>query len=774
VTSIGIYLLCLGSVFAVRSISSGPKSPQGSLSQLNTISTLWLERNILLRNIMWPRQTRLEVVNYADGQRFPKDKALPALRVRAWKYVIADRRTPEGWRLLTWNDVTSRPEVFGLAVEAPGDWAPRDGRVGLTADEVELWLNRFPFKKRGEGEGESFVAKWNLPEGTKGEGDEAEVLYRPMRWSDLNAERLGEFAVPHLPPGEWDPAAYPAQAASVIGLLAGQPVAPVVGVPAPALTWAVAGPQTINLTADIVEERIAVRKQALVEPVKKARAARKKLADELRTSLDLPATLAKDEEKKRAVAKALAEWADEPDRRALRRKIESVMRGAQARKGAAREYSSLWTLESVREAEETFKDLRRQTEQLTAVQSVFDRLTRYIELRGAMSAVAQSMREPQHSRLVRELQLPEQLTLLYSGKRTDSSSTMSRSSHNEYTGNFGTLEESVSFRVRGGDYTTPWQDITIVENPKVDRLQSDEERPAYAHYRVEEEDGRPGKASDLRGLRQAFTEVLLAVSGTEASTAEVLAGSSLLLTASTNKPIKSATLNTIFKVSGDKTQALTVWGWRRQMKQVRIKSGTGGAVPGVTASVAPGGHGVLLGVLDAEKSHRFELDYVDTGGNTGSSAMALAPVRDGEKKLVGVDVTYDLEVLPDGKSIGVKIDNVQQELLFTVAFIDEDNVPGSRQIKVTPVRDQAPAIREFGVDEAIRISKEGHIITAKARVPFRARVQDDLGLAKVRYAYTADREDLKRMRRANQLYVRLGAGLVAGQGRGRSGPACRP
>ena len=113
---------------------------------------MWVERNILLRNVWWPRRTRLEVVNYADQQRFPKDKALPALRVRAWKYVIADRAAPLGWRPLTYQDLKERQLVAADVVNIPlprdfGGWKfdpddlPPRVPAGLS-DQVRLRLGR--------------------------------------------------------------------------------------------------------------------------------------------------------------------------------------------------------------------------------------------------------------------------------------------------------------------------------------------------------------------------------------------------------------------------------------------------------------------------------------------------------------------------------------------------------------------------------------------------------------------------------------------------------
>src|SRR5262249_23715166 len=65
--------------------------------------------------------------------------------------------------------------------EPPADWRPRSTETaGITADEIELRLNRFVLVK-GEGS-----PRWQLNTG------EVEI---PLMWRHLTAERLGGFPV---------------------------------------------------------------------------------------------------------------------------------------------------------------------------------------------------------------------------------------------------------------------------------------------------------------------------------------------------------------------------------------------------------------------------------------------------------------------------------------------------------------------------------------------------------------------------------------------------
>src|SRR5262249_12858846 len=141
--------------------------------------------------------------------RIAKDQPPPTLRVRAWKYVLADRDAPEGWRPLTWSDVRDRKSLAGGhdVPEVTAGWQPRDPEIGLTVDEVELRLDSFVVrKKKLEGFDDAVFCT-----------PDSEGGWRPLMWSDLNKEKLGGLAVPVLP-GEWDPKAKAALGMSGIGL----------------------------------------------------------------------------------------------------------------------------------------------------------------------------------------------------------------------------------------------------------------------------------------------------------------------------------------------------------------------------------------------------------------------------------------------------------------------------------------------------------------------------------------------------------------------------
>jgi hypothetical protein len=151
--------------------------PAEYLPRFNDVSGIWIQRNILLQNTIWPRKAHLELIDFpAAGEvRIGRGERAPALRVRALKYVIAgapsrqavdayrewlsahppegesvdtlvqqfSKKPEEGWRPVSWFDLT--PELLGAPVPAvalPVDWEVRDRRAGLTLDEIELKLDK--------------------------------------------------------------------------------------------------------------------------------------------------------------------------------------------------------------------------------------------------------------------------------------------------------------------------------------------------------------------------------------------------------------------------------------------------------------------------------------------------------------------------------------------------------------------------------------------------------------------------------------------------------
>jgi hypothetical protein len=222
----------------------------------------------------------------------------------------------------------------------------------------------------------------------------------------------------------------------------------------------------------------------------------------------------------------------------------------------------------------------------------------------------------------------------------------------------------VSFTVRGEDYITAKRTITVVELPRIEKLLSGEERPAYLSYRPSPD----GKASDLRGKRQPFEGVQVSTAG-DVTILEPPVGTSLVLEATCTKPLRG------------------------------------------------------VKIVPAGKGRR--------------AVKATEP-----------------ELLEDGRTFRTRLDDIRSEQRFTFEFTDTDGVVGRRTVGVQPREDTPPRIRDFAPDEVIRRTKEGYIVAVGARIPFKAKVRDDHGLARVRYAYTVVPGDFiadKKVRSLNML-----------------------
>src|SRR5207249_4331990 len=151
------------------------------------VATIWFERNVLLRDTIWPRKAYLIVLDPEDANlRVGRDAPPPSIRVRSLKYVIADSKAREGWRALTWKDL-DKDLIGSPAAVATNDWPVRDPDAGLTVDEVELFFVRFDMRKGVQGKLLPYT--WAI-------ADASEEGWRPLAWKDLKSDFLNGLAVP--------------------------------------------------------------------------------------------------------------------------------------------------------------------------------------------------------------------------------------------------------------------------------------------------------------------------------------------------------------------------------------------------------------------------------------------------------------------------------------------------------------------------------------------------------------------------------------------------
>jgi hypothetical protein len=136
---VAVYTFGLYVLVGIGYCAFGKGSVSDFTARFNNVAGIWFERNILLRNTIWPRQAQLELVDFPESGdlRVGRDAPPPALRVRALKWVFADRTAPEGWRAMRWSDIT--PDLGGE--EYAPDLAPAEWQ-NWTVDQIEIHLDK--------------------------------------------------------------------------------------------------------------------------------------------------------------------------------------------------------------------------------------------------------------------------------------------------------------------------------------------------------------------------------------------------------------------------------------------------------------------------------------------------------------------------------------------------------------------------------------------------------------------------------------------------------
>ncbi len=112
------------------------------VGRFGEVAGIWFERNILLSDTIWPRRAYLELQDFSgEEKRVGRDAPPPTLRVRAFKWMIADsdrKKAPEGWRPLLWSDLNK--VLDNTVPEVPDNLQPKNWRGSV--DEMELHLAR--------------------------------------------------------------------------------------------------------------------------------------------------------------------------------------------------------------------------------------------------------------------------------------------------------------------------------------------------------------------------------------------------------------------------------------------------------------------------------------------------------------------------------------------------------------------------------------------------------------------------------------------------------
>jgi hypothetical protein len=209
--------------------------------------------------------------------------------------------------------------------------------------------------------------------------------------------------------------------------------------------------------------------------------------------------------------------------------------------------------------------------------------------------------DPALRRTLRVLTVPAEAVLVYKGSTTNGRTTLQRLAENEYSGQIGELKESVSFTVRGEDYSTPSCRITVVEPPVLETLRHADERPAYLYY-------RPYPGSDpvrLRGRKQPFEEGNVSLQGGDVSRVDLPAGSNVTLTATASKDLRS----------------------------VRIVPRRGGPPIPATGPELLDARTFRTRLEDVRQEQAFAFVFEDTDGVVGQRQVTVVPAEDAPPKI---------------------------------------------------------------------------------------------------------------------------------------------
>jgi hypothetical protein len=152
--TLGLYVF-FGGLFCIPAVGETGAGERAGYGAFHQAAGLALERNLLLQNVIWPRRAFLEILDWPEsGNKFVgKDDSALSVKVRAYRWVIADPKSPLGWRALAWHDLEKNHGLLGSAApmvnfrendeQGKKDWGqPRDPAAGWTLDEIETRLGR--------------------------------------------------------------------------------------------------------------------------------------------------------------------------------------------------------------------------------------------------------------------------------------------------------------------------------------------------------------------------------------------------------------------------------------------------------------------------------------------------------------------------------------------------------------------------------------------------------------------------------------------------------
>jgi hypothetical protein len=211
--------------------------------------------------------------------------------------------------------------------------------------------------------------------------------------------------------------------------------------------------------------------------------------------------------------------------------------------------------------------------------------------------------EPGMGRRFRQLDVPERVEVAYWGSKTSNEMPLNLGNDQEYAGPLTDLRESVKFRVRARDYSTPAKSITLVPPPMLTHLIRTEDRPAYLFHRPPL-DGGPAA---LKGLKQHVTDLGVSLSG-PVSQFTVPAGSDVELSGQVDKPLEKAAYRSRSTAKDTPIEAI-------ELPLTDDKLGFHLRFPALTAE------------------QDFDLEFTDTDNVVSRRHVRIEPIKDGPPRV---------------------------------------------------------------------------------------------------------------------------------------------
>src|SRR5262249_15202449 len=104
-----------------------------------------------------------------------------------------------------------------------------------------------------------------------------------------------------------------------------------------------------------------------------------------------------------------------------------------------------------------------------------------------------------------------------------------------------------------------------------------------------------------------------------------------------------------------------------------------------------------------------------------------------------------VRMVGDGRSFSLAFPEVTTPTEFILEFSDADSIRGRRHVWIEPLKDSPPEV-EIDLDVKLRVGKKadlankGKLVTAKAKLPFKGRIRDDILVNDARWAFDVTEE----------------------------------